>query len=254
LHVLSSFQRTGSLGGTSTPSNRVFAVIRRTHPEYRTTVSLSTPFFGVAGAYIRRKSRPRFAAVLHRIAAVLAASPLGLGPRRLAGLGCRPPGALEKPAARAASSTRHPGGEAALCGDAGAPGKTSEISGKWLGCQPLRSLARETRVYDIALPVLGCVVPYCLCRLSPTDGRISRPASKSGLSEYARALSVSTQKDHLGDQASGVGNREPGNHPRRQGRLSGGSCRNRAMPECRNAAKRMQECPRASPACCCSCL
>ena len=86
-------------------SDRVLAVIRRTHPEYRTSASLSTPFFGIApGTHCRQKNRPEASNIPRRITAGARCSPLGLGPLGLAGLGCRPPGALKELAASAAPS------------------------------------------------------------------------------------------------------------------------------------------------------
>lgn len=64
------------------------------------------------------------------------ASPWGLGPRGLAGLGCRLPGACETLTASARSFTEHPGRRGRAVGDAGAPGKTFEISGSPSKCQP----------------------------------------------------------------------------------------------------------------------
>lgn len=195
MHVLSSFQRTGSLGGyfrlaepcvrrhqansprmpnQSNPVNTFFSVSpRRSHPPE-----------------IQPSPQPSCAALLR----TLAASPLGLGPRRLAGLGCRPPGALEKLAAGAASLTRHPGGEAAQCGDAGAPGKTFEISGKCPRCQPQNGHPLARLVMLLGTALLSSLLPA----LEP-GARVSRPASKSGVTDYALASEVSTQKIARGD-------------------------------------------------------
>ena len=99
MHVLSSFQRTGSLGGTFPLSNRVFAVNRRTHPEYRTPRALSTPF-SVPPSTIST-SRSRGDPSRQPLGAALSGDsgyvPTGLRPQGLAGLGCRPPGASKEP-------------------------------------------------------------------------------------------------------------------------------------------------------------
>ena len=106
------FKEPANLEATFPSSDRVFAVIRRTHPEYRTTVSPVNAFFGVApGTHCRQKNQPEAAASCAASLRALAASPLGLGPLGLAGLGCRLPGALKELAASAAPS---PGIQAAM--------------------------------------------------------------------------------------------------------------------------------------------
>jgi hypothetical protein len=114
----------------------VFAVIRRTHPEYRTSHSLSTPFFGVAPGVAATESvdpSPQHPAPL---ASGPGCFPVGSRATKARRTGLPATGRFQRHAASAAPSPEHPGDDVALCGDAGAPGKTSEISEKCAGCQP----------------------------------------------------------------------------------------------------------------------
>ena len=125
-------------------SNRVSAVIRRTHPEYRTTETLSTPFFRCLAR--RHRHRARRSGPQHSAPHVagLTASPLGLGPLGLAGLGCRPPGALEDPQQVRPPSPVIQATMSRCVVIAGAPGKTFELSEMCAGCQPLFCTTRCT--------------------------------------------------------------------------------------------------------------
>ena len=111
------------------------------------SVSLSTPFFGVAPGDVAARSvdpSPQHPAPHCCGRSLLPRWSRATKARRT---GLPATGRSQGLAASAAPSPDIQGGEAALCGDAGAPGKTFEISGKGSNCQPLILLARRTRIF-----------------------------------------------------------------------------------------------------------
>ena len=141
MHVLSSFQRTGLLGGYFL---RLEPCVRR-HQANLTRIPnpldpVNTFFQRRPRQYIRQDFNPSPQPSCAALLRTLAASPLGLGPQGLAGLGCRLPGALENSAAQCGASTRHPGGEAAtVLVMPVRPARLSRLAGNPRGVNPLIS-------------------------------------------------------------------------------------------------------------------
>ena len=174
-----SFQRTAR-------SDRVSAVIRRTHPEYQNHSNPVNTFFRCRpGAHRRQRidPSPQHPAP-HRCGA--RCFPVGSRATRARRTGLPATGRSRGTRSECGPLTRHPGGDAAQCGDAGAPGKTFEISGKSRGVNPKILPTRQTRFHSL---------DSSDCRSDASrQRRVSGPASKSGLPDYALAPWLSTQK------------------------------------------------------------
>jgi len=140
LHVLSSFQRTGSLGGyfpLAEPRVRRHQANSPRMPNHSNPVN--TFFRCRSGGHIRQRFNPSPQPSCAALLRTLAASPLGLGPQGLAGLGCRPPGALEELAASAAPSPGIQAAKPLSVVTPVRPARLTRLAGRARGCQPLNS-------------------------------------------------------------------------------------------------------------------
>jgi hypothetical protein len=152
LHVLSSFQRTGSSGGYFLLVEPCVRRQQANSPRIPNHQDPVNTFFRCLTRRHHRQARRSGSQHSAPHVAGFTAPPLGLGPLGLAGLGCRLPGALEEHAASAAPRDQNIQATSSRCVfDAGAPGKTFEISEKCTGCQP-KSFAPSAA---LAFRVLG---------------------------------------------------------------------------------------------------